>query len=301
MNRRSLPLVLAVALVVASPFSAAQIPPGTTIVDASLSAFDELDADLDQGGKSGMWGIVANGSVLRQFTPQLAAGLTLRYDYQSWSFDHPAAFGGSAPWSDIQRPSLAVPLRYAVASDTVIGVIPTVQWSYETGASAGDAVIYGGIVSIARTFSPRLTLGIGAGVYREIDETKVFPFLIVDWKIDSQWRVGNPFPAGPAGGAGLELAYAASDAWEFAVGGTWRQFRFRLDNDGPAPGGIGETSGIPLFVRATYRLGKDARLDAYAGAVLGGKLTVKNADGNDVARDELSTAALLGLTISSRF
>jgi hypothetical protein len=299
------PAVAALAVVAAGfAFVApafAQPAPGTTSADASLSAYGQLDADLDKGGQAGMYGVLASGSVMRQFTPQFAAGLTLRYDYESWSFDNPVAFGGRAPWNDIQRPSVAIPMRYAVTADTIVGVIPTLQWAFENGASTGDALIYGGIVSVARVFSPTLTLGIGAGVYHEINRTKAFPFLLVDWKIDSRWRLANPFPAGPAGGAGLELAYAASDAWELAAGGTWRQFRFRLDRNGPVPNGIGETSGIPLFARATYRFGPQARIDAYAGAVLGGKLTAMNSDGNDVARDELGAAPLVGLTISSRF
>jgi hypothetical protein len=289
-------------LALALPLPAASQPAaGSTSVDASLSVYGQLDTGLDQGGNAGMVGVLASGSVVRQFTPQFSAGLGVRYDYESWDFDHPAAFGGRAPWGDIQRPSIAIPMRYAVTQDTVVGIVPTVQWAFENGASTGDALIYGGIVSVARVFSPTLTLGIGAGVYREIEDTKAFPFVIVDWKIDDRWRVGNPFPAGPAGGAGLELAYAASDAWELAAGATWRQFRFRLDRNGPVPNGIGETRGIPLFARATYRLGPQARVDAYAGAVLGGKLTVMNSDGSEVAQDDLGAAPLLGISISSRF
>lgn len=113
--------------------------------------------------------------------------------------------------------------------------------------------------------------------------------------------MANPFPAGPAGGAGIELVYAPNDAWEFAAGGTWRTYRFRLDRVGPVPNDIAESRDVPLFARATYRFTRDMRLDAHAVALLGGKLTVMDSDGNDVARDEFGTAPLLGITLSSRF
>ena len=47
-----------------------------------------------------------------------------------------------------------------------------------------------------RIFSPDLVFGVGAGVFRQIDETKVFPFLVVNWKITDRLRLGNPLQAG---------------------------------------------------------------------------------------------------------
>lgn len=293
--------ILPLLMLAVAPSSWAQIPPGSTTASASLSGYAQLETDLDQGGQVHMSGMLASGTVLHQFTPHFGAGVTLRYDFESWHFDDPLAFGGKAPWGDVQRPSIAVPMRYALTSDMVASAVPSVQWAYEDGANAGDAVIYGALLSIARVFSPSLMLGLGAAIFREIDETKAFPFVLVEWKIDDRWRVANPFPAGPAGGAGVELVYAPNDAWELAAGGTWRTYRFRLDRDGPVPNGIAESRGVPLFARATYRFTRDTRLDAYAGALLGGKLTVMNSDGNDVARDEFGTAPLLGITLSSRF
>lgn len=40
-------------------------------------------------------------------------------------------------------------------------VAPSVQWSYEDGASASDAQIYGAVAIASKVFSPTLTLGIG--------------------------------------------------------------------------------------------------------------------------------------------
>src|SRR4030095_12500651 len=101
--------------------------------------------------------------------------------------------------------------------DLTLRIAPTIGWGYESGASTGEALIYGAIVSATKVFSPSLLLGVGAGVVRPIDGTEVSPFLIVNWQIDEHWRIANSFRAGPAGGAGVELAYTVDDLWELAA------------------------------------------------------------------------------------
>ena len=277
------------------------LPPGTTVGSAALTGIAELDTDLDRGGSIRWAGAMASGSLLRQVTPQFAAGVSVQYEYQSWTFDQPAAFGGVAPWGDIMQPRVGLTFSYAPSADWRVVVSPSVAWAYESGASTGDALEYGAVLVASRVFSPRLTLGLGAAIYRQIDETKVFPFLAIDWKIDDRWRLTNPFPAGPVGGAGLELPYALAEQWEAGFGGTYRSYQFRLDRDGPVPGGIGENRAIPLFVRLSRNIGKAAQVDLYVAALVNGQLKVKNQDGQDLASDDYATAPALGLTVRYRF
>ena len=56
---------------------------------ASLTGIAQFDTDLDAGGSMRWAGGLAAGSLLRQITPQFAAGLSLQYDYQEWNFDNP--------------------------------------------------------------------------------------------------------------------------------------------------------------------------------------------------------------------
>jgi hypothetical protein len=268
---------------------------------ASATAVAELDTDLDRGGKF-RWGAgIFAGTVTRQFTPELAAGFTVRYSYEAWKFDNPKVFGGKAPWDNLNAPNVAINLSYAVGPDLSIGVSPTLGWSYESGASTGDALVYGAIVTATKVFSPALVLGIGASVVRQIDETKTFPFLIVRWQINDRWLLANPFPAGPAGGAGLELAYALDENWELAGGGAYRSYRFRLSDTAVTPNGIGENRFVPLFARATRKFGAGSRLDFYAGISTGGRLSVENSNGSGLVREDYRTAPVLGFTLSHRY
>jgi hypothetical protein len=173
--------------------------------------------------------------------------------------------------TNLNSPRVGLSFGYQAASDLALFVAPQIEWDYESGASASDGQSYGAVVGVTKVFSPQLVLGLGAGIFRQIDENKVFPFVIVNWQLDDRWRLRNSLPAGPAGGAGLELAYAIDGNWEIAGGGAYREYRFRLRDDGPVPGGIGENRGIPLFARLTRKLGPQGRIDLSL-AVVGGRL-----------------------------
>ena len=294
------PAALACALG-SSPVRSQGLPPGTTTTSASLSALFLFDTDFDRGGSFSWGGARAAGGMLHQFTPQIAAGASISYEYQAWTFTDPVAFGGVAPWKNINRPRLAGTVLYTPAPDWVVGFIPSVGWSYENGAAMGDALEYGAVVTAAKIISPGLTLGLGAAVFHQIYETKVYPFPVIDWQIDPHWKLTNPFEAGPAGGAGLELTYGINDQWEIGGGGSYRSYVFRLSQDGPVGNGIGQNNFVPVFLRVSYHAGKGTQLDLYAAALTGGKLTVKNASGNDISNDSYKTAPALGLTLQTRF
>jgi hypothetical protein len=244
---------------------------------------------------------MAGATVTRQFTPQLAVGFVARYEYQSWNFNDPAAFGGVAPWKNMNAPSLGVVFTYAWAPDLFIAVVPTVAWTYESGANTSDALTYGAVASVAKAFAPDQVLGLGISAFRRVDKTQALPFLVVNWKVSDKWRVQNPFQAGPAGGAGLEFVYAPDDRWEYAPGLSYRSYRFRLATDNATPAGIGANSFVPLFMRVTRKLSKDARVDFYGAIVTGGKLTVDNADGGGLYSDKYKIGPALGATLVMNF
>lgn len=275
--------------------------PGEVSVSTAISGVNQFNTDLDRGGDFRWAAGIASGSVTRQLTREWSAGFAVRYDYDAWNFSNPAAFGGKAPWENLNAPNVSASLTYAIAPDMLVGFVPSFGWSFESGAKTGDALVYGAIFSATKVFSPNLVLGIGASVVHQIDENKVFPFVIIQWQIDEHWRLANPFRAGPAGGAGLELAYSIDDNWEIAGGGAYRSYRFRLKDNGLTPDGVGENRFFPLFARLTRKFGARTKLDVYAGVSAGGRLSVDNSQGSEVARDDYKTAPAIGLTLSHRY
>lgn len=303
MNRHRLsplPLLAAAATAFTVTAHAQGLPPGTVVTRGALTGFAQFDTDLDSGGNFRWEAAVASGEVLRQFTPEIAAGLSLRYEYENWHFSDPKAFAGKAPWRNVNLPQVGASFVYSPNAEWSVLVAPSVEWSYEQGASTSDATNYGAVLIASRRFSPSLTLGLGAAVFRQLDDTKTFPFVAIDWKIDDRWTLTNPFSAGPMGGAGLELTYDPGNGWEAGFGGSYRSYQFRLDRNGPVPGGIGEQRFIPLFVRLSRDFGASS-VDLYAAALVNGSLTVKNANGIELASEDYATAPALGLSFRHRF
>ena len=295
---------LAAAIVLATTASGAIAQSATTnpvSLSASLTGIGQLDARLDQGAKFSWNGVLVQGSASRQFTAEFSAALSLRYGYESWHFDEPSALGTVAPWGHINRPAVGFRIAQQIAPQLGVFIAPELEWSYESGASASDAKTFGAVFGATQYFSPTLVLGVGAGVFRQIDKTRVFPLLIVNWQIDDHWRVSNPFQAGPAGGAGLELVRALGSQWELAAGASFRDYRFRLRDDGPAPGGIGRNEGVPVFARLTRQLGPQGHVDLYAGAVTAGKLRVLDATGATLSSSSYHPAPLLAASATLNF
>lgn len=300
---RPLPGVAALLLAALATSSFAQgLLPGEVSTALSISGINQFTTDLDQGGEFDWRGVQFGGNVTRQFTPAFAAGISLRYDRQDWHWEQPAGFGGIAkPWSTLNNPLIGINLSYVPAPGWRLGFNPVVEWNGESGADSSESLSYGAVLSATRTFSPELVLGLGIGVFRQIDEDKVFPILLVNWKISDRLRLVNPLPAGPAGGAGLELTYAFAEGWEIGGGGSYRSYRFRLKDDGPVPDGIGENRFSPAFARISYSFDAATRADLYLAALLNGKLSLSSANDRSLHSDQYETAPTLGLTLSHRF
>ncbi len=303
-HRRARYAAIAAALCAAlvSSFAFADEPSQDGVTaSASLTAFGQFNTSLDSGGRFNWAGGIASANLARSFTPQLSAGVQLRYEYQSWNFDSPTAFGGVAPWKNLNAASIGIPFNYAYSPDLFFNVTPIVQWAYENGAQTSDAMSYGAVAAVSKAFSPDLVVGLGISAFRRIDKTQVLPFLVIDWKINEKWRVANPFAAGPIGGAGLEVVYTPDDQWEYAEGLAYRSYRFRLAQDAPTANGIGENSFIPFFLRVSRKFGKEVRLDFYGALVTTGKLSVDNADGSGRYSDNYKVGPALGATLQVRF
>lgn len=294
-------LTALLACTLASVAQAQDIPVGGTVTSTALTGLAQFDTSLDSGGRFRWSGGLASATLLHQFTRNVAAGVQVQYEYQGYHFDSPTAFHGMAPWRNVQQPQLGATLFFALSEDWTVMASPSVAWAYESGADTSDALEYGGVVAVTRDFSPTLSIGVGAAVFRQIYETQTFPFLAVDWQIDRHWKLTNPFAAGPTGPAGLELSYTFDDGWEAGFGGSYRSYAFRLDRNGPVPDGIGEQRFIPVFLRLSRNLGTRAQVDVYAAGLANGRLNVKNRNADDLVAEDYSLAPTLALTFRYRF
>ena len=286
------------ALIGATP-AAAQQPAWAPFV--AVTPFYESESDLDGGGEFGLSGVQLRLGTAGPVGTGFRAGVTLNFDYYDSSFSNPTVFGAAAPWGNVYRYGVSVPLAWALNSEWSLAVAPSVDWFRESGANSSDSRTWGAVLSAVRVDPAGNRIGIGIAVYDAIEETKVFPVVVVDWRLGDRWRLINPLPAGPTGPAGLELDYQFDGGWSLGVGAAYRTLRFRLSDSGPVSSGVGEINGVPIFARATYDLSKQLTLHIYAGAIVGGELRVEDRNGNLLRKDDFDTGPFVALTVTARF
>ena len=285
------------ALIGATP-AAAQQPAWAPFV--AVTPFYESESDLDGGGEFGLSGVQLRLGTAGPVGTGFRAGVTLNYDYYDSSFSNPTVFGAAAPWGNVYRYGVSVPLAWALNSEWSLAVAPSVDWFRESGANSSDSLTWGAVLSAVRVDPAGNRIGLGVAVFDEIEDTKVFPVIVVDWRLGDRWRLINPLPAGPTGPAGLELDYQFDGGWSLGVGAAYRTLRFRLSDSGPVSSGVGEINGVPIFARATYDLSKQLTLHIYAGAIVGGELRVEDRNGNLLRKDDFDTAPFVALTVTVR-
>jgi hypothetical protein len=180
-------------------------------------------------------------------------------------------------------------------------LIPSVDSFMEDGAKASESLAYGAVLGAVKRFDPDRQLGFGLGVFDQIEKVRAFPFILVDWKLGDRLRLVNPLPAGPTGGAGIELNYRPDGDWVLGGGAAFRRVRFRLSDSGRFPNGLGEERGVLGFVHAGRPLGDSFQLDLYAGAIFGGELRLENSRGDTLVERDFDTAPFAGATLTARF
>ena len=268
---------------------------------ASASSSYQFKSNLDGGGDVSVshYGIGFGGAA--PLTGRVGVGVRMSYDRAEYSFSSPNGFPVRNPWGQINRLGLTMQAGYQLNDQWSIGGGPVLQHAGEDGAKFDDSLMYGGIVSAVYRANPALTIGFGAGVFYRLTETRVFPSLLVSWKITDRLRLGNSYRLGVTGPAGLELSYKLDENWEVATGGGRRSSRFRLDKEGSTPDGIGENSSWPIYARISRKLGSVLHLDLYGGAAFNGRMKLQDSSGNDISLVDYRTTPLLGVNLRAGF
>ena len=126
--------------------------------------------------------------------------------------------------------------------------------------------------------------------------------ITVNWRIDDAWTLRNgSFDLGSSGGAGLELAWAFAKKWELAVGDQYQTRRFRLDDSGVSPNGVGEETSVPIYTKLTWQFAPSATVYVFGGVVAGGELRLENSSGNKIGEEDYDPTGIVGLRLSVSF
>jgi len=295
-----LPVALAAATAEAQPAGVAAGPWRTQLQGAAVHQFD---AGLDDGGSFSVNRAFVEAGLSYAFSARDSVGVALGYGYDGYDFDT----GGDGlaaldPWSDINDFRLSFPLRAGIRDNIDLFAVPSVNWRAESGGDLGDAVTGGAVLGATYRFGDDLRVGAGLGVFSEIeDDATVFPILLVDWQITETFSLETGQALGATRGPGLTLNWTGLEDWRFTLGARWETWRFRLDDGGPAPDGVGEEEAIPIYLAAAYDVIPPVRLSAVAGLDVAGSLTLEDEDGRELAEEDFDPTPFVGFTFRARF
>ncbi len=300
-------LLLVIVQVIALPVDSVQ---GQTLEDqsdtflsfsASYASIYQFETDLQNQGSFDVSRQSIKVGIMGTLSPRITTGLELSVEIDEWDFGNLSTVAGATPWDTVDQYGISLPIYYAFNENWTLGMIPTAKFSGESGAEVNDSVIYGGSVLLNHIHSRDLQFGIGFSAFDQLEETVFAPFLLINWQVNDQWRVSNPFVAGPAGPAGLEIVYSPTDNWEFAMGGAYRHYRFRLSEENAVSNGVGQNESVVAFLRLQRKLGTMMTLDVYGGALFDGELSIEDSNGDHFSSEEYDLAPMVALQFKCKF
>ncbi len=260
----------------------------------------QFDADLD-AGEYNVSRFEAAIGVQTQLNESWNLAFTFRTLVDSFDFSDDASLGmGSAPWEDIYTISIGARIKYAINEKWSIAGGPVLQFSRESGADWNDSATGGGTVSAIYQWNDNLAIGVGIGVLSQIeDDPLIVPVITIDWRLSSNLRVSSAAPTATTLGA--ELIWEFAPTWELAFGAGYSSKRFRLDDEGIAPGGVGEETFYPVHARIGWRPAAQVEVDLFAGFTFGTELTLEDSNGARISQEEPDGAMFAGIAARVQF
>ena len=261
----------------------------------------QFDADMDDGSQFSVNRYFVQAGLTYAMDPQKSVSLALGYGLDDYDFSGNSNFAEPDPWGNVHSMRLSLPVRWGLDREWTLFFVPTVRVASESGASLSDSLFGGGFAGFTYRISDRLTIGPGIGVLRQIEDSSVFPVLLIQWKITDELTLQTGRGLGATQGPGLTLSWAPVRNWSFGISGRYEKLRFRLDNDGPAPQGIGDDRAFPLLGGITYNFSMDAQVSLVGGVDLGGELRLEDENGNLITEESHDPVPVLGVSFRFRF
>jgi len=262
----------------------------------------QMDTDIDNGGSFSVNRFFVQGGPTYVSDKGTSISLAVGYGFDGYNFSGNTGFGGRNPWEDIHSLRFSIPLRWKINEQWTGFVSPTIRFTGEKEADFDNALTGGGFAGFSYRYGDRLTIGPGIAVLTQLeDSTRVIPILIINWKITDTLSLNTGRGIGATLGPGLTLDWRPSRAWSFSIGGRYERLRFRLDEEGSVPNGIGDDRAFPIFGGIAYSFTPKIRIGVLGGVEVGGELSLEDENGNTIVKENHNPAGFLGITFSARF
>ncbi len=274
-----------------------------TPVDVTLDThfIHQFDSSLDGGGDVAVDRLGGQLRLDAEVTSEDSFLLRFGFEHDAWDFTG-TGLGTLDPWSDVETVDIAFQWTHQTDDRTQFFGGPVVRWSGESGVSASDSVVVGGMIGLAHSINKDLTLGAGVGVLGQLEDSdRFYPIIVVNWNITDQLRLTSDITTRFGSRTGGELVWTPRKDWSLGVGLAYEYNRFRLDGDGFASGGVGEATSWPLFFRATWHPSDSVDVSLLTGLSLGGHVKAIAAGGAPLQGADYDPAGGIGLVARFHF
>jgi hypothetical protein len=268
----------------------------------TTAAAYRFDTELDGGAEYDVTSFVIEPEITWNASRTTSWTFSASYALDQYDFSGTGGLGGLDPWDDVSHLSFTALARTRINDDWTFFGGPSIRFAAETGANLDDGLSVGGFAGAGYRVNDRLTIGPGFGIFSEIEgDVDVFPVLIVNWRIRDDLTLRTGGGTGATRGPGLELAWTLDDELEFGLGFRYGSDRFRLDDAGFAPDGVGESEGFGIVAAVRWQPSDSVEITAYGGVRFGGQLRIEDQDGNELLEEDVDPQPLIGLNASFRF
>ena len=278
-----------------------QTGPWVFTIDGGAVHQSETDLKDSPGGFSKDRWFVSAG-VNYGWSRRDSVGISVGGGQTNYDFNDKTGFVGGQPWNDIDDTRVSLNGRFGFGETGSIFIIPTLRFNGEKDARSSDSRTWGLFGAATWKVRDNLTIGPGIGIFSRLENgTTIFPVLAIDWDINDRWNLSTGRGLASSQGPGLTLGYKLNDDWSFGLSGRYENAEFRLDDEGPAAGGIGRDRSIPLIFSATLAPNKKISLSAFAGVQFAGELKLKDSMDDLVDKTKYDPSMLFGATFEFRF
>lgn len=262
----------------------------------------ETDLDDDGGGDLQVNRYDAAFGVGTDFTDRLRWSNTFFAGVADYEFDG-GGFAAGNPWDTVLMLRYGSQLAYQLDERWAVRAGGVLMFSRETDADWSTSFTGGGVAGVDYRHSEKFFVTVGLGVTSQLeDDAQVVPAIGLSWLPADDWtvRVGA-VPVSGGALAGGEVEYRFNEPLALGLGVLYSQRRFRLDDEGVAPDGVGEETSLPLRLRLGWSITPQISLHFLAGVVLGGELDLEDQDGNGLREADYDPAPYFGVRFFGRF
>jgi len=301
-NTRIITAITFFTLLYAMPVTAQEQQKGPWFFKFDGGGVHQSEADLDDGSgnfSKDRWFFM--GGVDYAWSQRDSIGVSVGGGQTNYDFNDEKDSSGIEPWNKINDTRVTLTGRFGFGETGSVFIIPTLRFNGENGSKGSDST-WGLFAAMTWRVKENLTIGPGIGIFSRLESgTKFFPVLAIDWDINDRWNLSTGRGLASSQGPGLTLSYKLNEDWSFGLTSRYENVEFRLDDEGPAAGGVGRDQSMPFIFTSTLSPNKNINLSVFAGVEFGGKLKLKDSMDNLVAESDYDAAFLFGATFDFRF